>query len=500
MRAGIAVAAALTALGLVTSGCEGATPTKPRQAPVVLNFATVDEEIDNNGQMQPLQDFVDRVWILSAHQLQIKMTLDVGSGDPGSERDLVKAIAVGQFDGGWNATRAFAGAGVPAFEAVEAPFVLQSYPAEQELVTSPLAGQMMARLKGTGLVGLGLVAGPLRRPFAVARPLAAPGSWRGVSIRIEDSPVQRAAAVALGARPVLAGAGGLDQLIGGRQVGGQVFDLFQYAINGLGNAEPYVTANLTLWPKLYALVMNSKKFASLDPQQQGWLRASAQRAVQESATAAFDESAASVQMCLAGVRFTDATVADLAELRATVAPVYAQLRADEAMAGDLAALQAIDARHPTASEPKVPSGCRGTPPASDKVDTALKTRPDLPDGSYRVALSGADLLQYGATPGLASDNSGPATLTVHNGRFSLRFTSASGTAGASETTQVGALKGTATTMVFIPGCPTQSNCGPSPYSVSYEYSGGRLTMTVGSGTTDPVVLGVLASVPWIRVG
>jgi TRAP-type transport system periplasmic protein len=502
MRAALAVMVALSAAALTTSGCQGGPAAKAGQAAVTLRFATEDPSINNNGQIRALQDFVAKVSTLSVGRLRIKVETDVGSGATGSRSPVLDDIQRGSYDGGWNATRAFAATGFRAFEAIEAPFVIQSYPVEQQFVTSPLAAQMLGRLEGTGLVGLGLVAGPLRRPFAVSRPLVEPSDWKGISFRVFHSPMQTATVAALGARPVFAGPAGIGALLNGGSLGGQEFDLFQYDIDGFANAEPYVTANVALWPKTYALVMNAKRFASLTGQQQQWVRQAAKGAVHESATNPFDEDPATQRMCVTGVRFANASAAQLAELRAKVAPVYDLLRRDPTTAADLAALQAMDAAHPVASTPTIPAGCQGAAPASQVVDTAIKTQPRIPDGSYRVQVSASDLEVYGAEPGHAADNAGTATLTIRNGTYALSLRFGADPKGRPEPAESGLLRGTARTALFVPRCPTGTSCGPvpPPYSFGYKYSHATLTLTVGAGLTDPISLGTFASHPWLRIG
>ena len=99
-----------------------------------------------------------------------------------AESNLVKAIASGEVDGGWPSTRAFANAGITGLEAVEAPMTLTSYAAEKTLVSGPVADKLLAKLDGTGVVGLKLAVGPLRRPFAAKAPLLAPEDWAGATL------------------------------------------------------------------------------------------------------------------------------------------------------------------------------------------------------------------------------------------------------------------------------------------------------------------------------
>ena len=59
---------------------------------------------------------------------------------------------------------------------------ITSYDAEKELVSGPVADTVLGRLEGTGVVGLSLAVGPLRRPFAAGGPLLGPEDWKGVTV------------------------------------------------------------------------------------------------------------------------------------------------------------------------------------------------------------------------------------------------------------------------------------------------------------------------------
>lgn len=68
--------------------------------------------------------------------------------------------------------------------------------------SGPIVGTALAQLDGTGIVGMGLAVGPLRRPFAAEAPLLGPEDWQGTRFRVYNSPVQSDAVTAFGAEPV----------------------------------------------------------------------------------------------------------------------------------------------------------------------------------------------------------------------------------------------------------------------------------------------------------
>ena len=220
----------------------------------------------------------------------MEVLTDYGGGDASAESDLVEAIASGDLDGGWPSTRAFARADIGGLEAVEAPMTLTSYAAERALVTSPVADDLLGSLEGSGVLGLGLSVGPLRRPFAAEAPLLEPADWAGIRFRSYNSPVQSEAIAALGAEPVDLGFGWIDEVNAGDLRGAEL-DVAQYLKNGLSTEAGNVTANVVLWPKVFVLSLSQDRFDALTEEQQGWVRAAADIAVQASVDGDYDEDA-----------------------------------------------------------------------------------------------------------------------------------------------------------------------------------------------------------------
>ena len=508
MRAGRLVARG-SAFGLATAlaltGCQGGPAAKTGENTVGLVFGTVGTLPNaDTGLSRALDLFVRQVAALSGGHVRIVVDSGVGNGAAGSEQELIKEVQNGNLAGAWNPTRGFAAAGIHAFEAAEAPFVLQGYPAEQQFVTGPIAKRMLNRLGTSGLVGLGMLAGPLRRPFALHAALVSPAGWKGLSFRIENTPEQLGTLAALGARPAVTDSAGVSSAI--VTAGGQEFDLFQYDYDGFGSAEPYVTDNLALWPKPFVLMMNAARFKALTSQQRQWLTEAAQQAVHASATAAFDETPAAQRLCLAGVRFTDVTPGQLADLREAVSPVYEHLRADAGTAADLADLQGIAAAHPNASAASIPAGCRGAAAAPATVDTSITTLPQVPDGVYRVSFTKEDFEKLGAEPGHAADNAGTATMEISHGTYAIRIIFAGGPGVF--IVDAGDVRGTGTLIVFEPdkarltrlgGC--LEGCVPmqTPYSFDFTFFGDMLTLSDAKGLTDPISLGTDISHPWRRI-
>ena len=168
---------------------------------MTLKLGTIDH-VNPDGQSFGVQAFVDNIPKVSDGRLKVEVVEDYGGGAPTADADLVKAIADGKLDGGWVGTRGFGAAGIHGLEAFEAPMVITTYAAEKALVSSDVATQALAALDQSGVVGLGLTVGALRRPFAAKSALVGPEDWNGISFRTYNSEVQSDTVKALGAVPV----------------------------------------------------------------------------------------------------------------------------------------------------------------------------------------------------------------------------------------------------------------------------------------------------------
>ncbi len=442
------LAAATTVLLLAACQTPGAED-KAGSTVTTLRLATIDH-VNNNGQSYGPQAFVDGLSAVSGGKLKVEVVEEYGSGDASAESDLVEAIASGDLDGGWPATRAFAKAGISGLEAVEAPMIITSYAAQKELVSGSVGAAVLKQLDGSGVVGLGLSVGPLRRPFAAKSPLLEPADWKGIRFRTYNSPVQADVMRALGAVPVNVGFGWIDDIRSGK-LGGAEFDVAQYHKNGHGTEAGQVTGNVVLWPKVFVLSVSQKRFDSLSDEQRRWVQQAASQAVQASVDASYPESELVSELCGRGVEFRDASAAQLASLKKAIQPVLDRLAADATSGPLLAELQNISAAHHTDSiDPQLCAAEQQTGP----LGTIPNTTSALPSGTYRVAVTVDDLTKAGSTN---SDGgfSGTWTLKVSSGKFDLscRPLQLPGTDCAHEVQdrplEVGDLRGSGNVVYFV---------------------------------------------------
>jgi TRAP-type C4-dicarboxylate transport system substrate-binding protein len=495
------VVLAMTAACQTTQGAD-----KTGGDTVVLRLATFEGEVNANGLNHGPEAFVENLGKVSGGRLKVELTTDYGGGAPDAESRIVRAIASGEVDGGWPSTRAFAKAGVPGLEVVEAPLTIASYAAEKAMVSGPVAGKLLGRLDGSGAVGLGLAVGPLRRPFAANEPLLGPEDWKGVSFRVFNSPVQADAVRALGATPADLSFSFINQIHAGTLRGAE-FDIAQYEHLGNGKEAGNITANVVLWPKVFVLALSEKRFRALTAQQQAWVRDAAEQAVKASVEAAYDEASVARTLCGRGARFHDASPGQIQGLRAKVRPVLDKLSADPASAQLLRDLQAIAAQHPGPEVPDVPASCALGVADNGSIGPVPATVAALPDGVYRRQVTHDEVAAAG-NPG-----HGPAgtwTLRVRGGTFQLSCRPVEGpgvSCGDSdivseETVEAGDLRGTGRTVYFVgdvergarlTGCKLPANnqpghCGPpATHQMTWALSRGKLSFTDYKGElTNPI--------------
>lgn len=500
---------ALVGIVLTLQACAGQpAPAVDRAGDqtITLRLASIDD-VNGNGVSVGTQAFVDQVRAVSGGHLKLDVSTSYGDGaSPDLESQLITDVGSGNVDLAWPSVRAFAGARVHGFEAVEAPMTLTSYAAVKALVQAPVADHLLARLDGTHLVGLGLLVDVLRRPFATQAPLLGPDDWAGERFRTFHSPVESEAITALGGTPVDLGASWIDEIQAGTLRGAE-FDIPQYQYDGFSTEAPYVTANVVLWPKVYVLVVNRQRLDSLTDEQRGWLRDAAQAATKASVDAAYDESSIAASLCKVGVRFVSATDNEIAAIKAKLAPVITSLAADPVNGPLLQEIQAIAAAHPGVDVPNVPADCARISAASPAPSAIPTTTATIPDGTYRQTVTQADLDAAGV--GNGPGFTGIWTLKIADGTYALSCNFAEnpardcGNGGVDGGVYEGGyLRGAGNEVWFVGDAATQSKvgCGGcqvlTPYGFTWTLDGKTLTFS----DPRPNLIDQHSLAPWTRIG
>src|SRR5262249_5929330 len=172
--------------------------------------------------------FVDRVRQLSDRGLKIDVIAGWGNERSDVEQQIVHAIAAHRVDLGVVGTRVFDTLGVPDFEALTAPMLIDSYPLGRAVIAGPLPDPMIEGLGKLGVTGLAVLGEGLRKPVAVRRPLLEPSDWHGITFAAYRSRGAAKAIRALGARPSDVIASALDGALLEHRVQGAENDLAVY--------------------------------------------------------------------------------------------------------------------------------------------------------------------------------------------------------------------------------------------------------------------------------
>ena len=314
MRA--ALAAFGVALVLVAAACaggEGDKAGRKQQAqPLVL---TLESEATP---LTGAPEFAEAVERVSEGSMRIQFVY-AGRGTEAEWERVVEDIRGGKAQLGIVDARVWDTIGVTSFQALLAPFLVDSLELER-LLESPLATRMLEGVEQADVVGIALLAGPLRSPFGISHPLVGPTDYRGATIGIRPAGLMRTALQALGAGTKVYVPGVLSGLDGA--------DSNPKAID-YNSWSGALTINVVLWPKPYTIFMNRDAFDALTSEQEILREAGRETLAPELADVARDSSEALAEACIRGaITLVSASAADLAALREAVQPVYEELESD----------------------------------------------------------------------------------------------------------------------------------------------------------------------------
>jgi TRAP-type C4-dicarboxylate transport system substrate-binding protein len=417
-RRRVAACAAVAAVGLL-SGCSAAAEGDKSGGPadrVELVLANNDASLDG---VPALAWFVERVDELSDGRLTIKVESPWRGGN--KETRVIRDVAAGQADLGWAGTRAFDLVGVDAFRPLHAPFLISSYAAEVAVVgDDDLAGSLMASVEPLGVTGLALAADQLRHPAGVDKPLLTPEDYVGRRIFSIASDAQSDGLATLGAE---AFDGSVRLAAANGRLGGMETMWWSYRTHGYTEFAPFITSNVTLWPRTWVLFADDDTLEDLEDEQRRLLGQAANEAAAWSLEHAADAEPGQIaQACLFGAKVATATAEQVAALREAAEPVYADLRADPALRDTLERIEGLVAAAPSDLPVVLPEGCAHQPGQETPLPERTLAEPGdpgkFPTGVYRYRHTVADLTAHGMDEYGASLNAGVWTWTLGEGTWS----------------------------------------------------------------------------------
>ena len=172
-------------LGLASIASATASPPATTIAPeLTLRIGTDDRPSDDGPDrvtVVEIEEFARRVDDLSGGRIEIEPVWAAGGTDPHPEWDQVVArmVSGGELELGLIPTRAWDTEGVTTLRALNTPFLITSDSLVADVVSGPLADELMSGLERAGVVGLALMPDSLRHPFSLASPLNAPTDYEG---------------------------------------------------------------------------------------------------------------------------------------------------------------------------------------------------------------------------------------------------------------------------------------------------------------------------------
>ena len=444
-------------LAVVLAGCGGsggdkagggdetlADPAAPVGKPVTLTLVTVDELWAS--------EFAAVAARLSGGTIRIKIRPG-GNALLDYERRLVQKVRAGDADLVSVGARAWDRMGVTSFQALVAPFLVDSRELQQVVLESPLVERMLEGVEPLDLVGLAVLPGMLRRPFGLTRPLLGPQDYTGAAIGLRYGAVARGSIEALGARPKGYRIGSLAGLDGAE------LDLWTIARNRYDVPGAELTSNVVLWARPETIVIRRAAFDRLGPTQREILRRTGRETLAPMTARLEKEQEEALQATCARGRLSLATASasDLAALRRAVQPVYDELERDGQTREFIAEIR------------KLRRGIEG-----ESVHCAASQRNvSKLEGAWESNVTRAAMVANGASAAEAATYHGPGTLELREGRWTFR---------GDRTTVTGtyAVAGNALRLTMLT-C-TANPCTPGAYT-DYVWSRYRdaLTLTRRSG-------------------
>jgi TRAP-type C4-dicarboxylate transport system substrate-binding protein len=375
----VVMAVALATVVLAMAGCGGSGSDKVgnvRRATTVLTMA------NSLGETNELQAFADEVAKRSDGAIRIRFINQWREGEPDYEPALIGDVAAGKADLGWAGSRAWPALGIHSFDALGAPFVVDSYELERDVLQSDIPTEMLGGIASAGVVGLGVLPGPLRYLLAAPRPLLSPDDFAGLRIGHQRGPA-RDTLLALGAKPVVIasaapwrGIDAIEQQV--ESINGNRYD----------QSAKYLTANVALWPRPFVVFASSRTMARLTSPQRSLLRGALRAAIPDALRITQEqERDAMAALCRRGIDPVQASDDDRAALRDAVARVLDRLRRDPHTRAALDAIEALRGRQETAGEP--PLACQ---------DQAAPSAVGISDGSYTTTITRDDVRRSGVPP------------------------------------------------------------------------------------------------------
>jgi TRAP-type C4-dicarboxylate transport system substrate-binding protein len=399
-RAAVTLVLLVAAAG--PSGCLGgegsdkAGGERPTDA-VVLRLANHDTSLD-------LDEYVEAVERLSDGSIRIELENGWRRGEVDYEPQTIEDVRDGEIDMAKISARAFDVAGVRSLQPLVAPFAVDSYALQREVLRSDAAADMLRGLEPLDVIGVALLPGDLRRPVGVGRPLVELADYHRARIATRLSRLGLRTFDELGANgePVTPSAdvGSFD----GAENGIEGFQGSRY-----DGPRRELTMNVSLWPRSLAIVMNEEAWEDLSEEQHDVLRAAGRAALDPALDRIRSRDREGVGVICRGgeVVVNEASPAQLQALHEATAGIARDLERDPSTRAAARAIAALKAE----VEPEEPPGCDAAAP--DRPGGAATPV----EGLWRMSSTREEYAAIAPPSDVVPENWGEFTLAFSGGRF-----------------------------------------------------------------------------------
>jgi TRAP-type C4-dicarboxylate transport system substrate-binding protein len=490
----IAAAAALAACSLQSEG----TKAGGSAAQVTLSIGT--DDYPGRAGADAIEEFARRVKQASRGRLQIEPVWNAG-GRPGPDdwdQVVARKVVSGEFDMGVIPARAWDTEGITSMRALTAPFLVTSDELVNRIVTSNLAAEMLSGLDTIGVTGLALLPESLRHVFAFDHPLLSMADFKGATIRAPRSNTTFALFKALGATPDPLRGGDGKRFEDGVHAGSVAAAESDFFLAADLPAPATATGNLTFFPKLNSLVINSKAFDELSHGLQAVVREAAKHTLDWAIANERHDRDSAKEFCNRGGTITTATDGDLAVIAQAARPVYDELKRDAATKAMLERISDFKAQLPPPATVAPCDHSTGKEPTPAATSDAKADQAAFPNGVYRKQISAQAMTRAGVSEQDARNHAGVWTLTFRDGQLTISDVRDSDDLHSSDTGTYCVANGRVSLDIF--GGPA---CGDGVlFSAAWALHDVQLRFTeVRPGVGEPTVFErtLWGSQPWTKI-
>jgi TRAP-type transport system periplasmic protein len=395
----VLVASSAAAGGCSLGGGSDKAGGERRSDAVVLTLANHEES------SLDLDEFAREVERLSKGSVRIQFRNRWRESDVDYEPRTIEDVRDGKADLAKVSARAFDVVGVMSLQPYVAPFAVDSYALQREVLHSSLSERMLGGVERLDLVGIALLPGELRKPVGVSRPLIGPRDYRDATIATRLSELGLRTFRALGATG--------EAVVPGSDVSS--LDGFETDITGLQDdydgAPRTLAANVNLWPRALVIVMNRDAYERLTDDQREALRAAGRAAIDPAVQhiREREREALGIVCRRAEPILRSATRSQLDALGTATSSLRRSLERDPVTRDIVRVIAAMRAEVDAEPAPACPREDRErTPGGATPVD-----------GLWRMNTTADDLARIAAPGDVVPENWGESTFALVAGRFAF---------------------------------------------------------------------------------